>query len=214
VNAVAPSVPEGFHLLRLTGDMSCVAVFNIVTCRAPLKVAVKLDTVWRVDVDALYFAAQTLALGERRHDLQRVTEYHAVGPVLVVLVKVGPIHAFRNAVEVCEQIDLRAELLRACLFRLSEQVVDKYLGLYFFLDIERRCVDNEIAPVLLILAAPNKLRVEIGVARTFYRLGLVLLFPKNGLVLGCGDILALGVFVLKRLDSFCGCLLRGFFCHD
>jgi hypothetical protein len=32
------------------------------------------------------------------------------------------------------------------------------------LDVERRRVDDEIAPVLLVLAAPDELRVEVAVA--------------------------------------------------
>ena len=34
----------------------------------------------------------------------------------------------------------------------------------FFLDIERRSVDDEVAPILLILAAPDELRIEVAVA--------------------------------------------------
>ena len=34
----------------------------------------------------------------------------------------------------------------------------------FFLDVERRRVDDEIAPVLLVLTAPDELRIEVGVA--------------------------------------------------
>jgi hypothetical protein len=31
-----------------------------------------------------------------------------------------------------------------------------------FLDVERRSVDNEVAPVLLILAVPDELWIEVG----------------------------------------------------
>jgi hypothetical protein len=41
----------------------------------------------------------------------------------------------------------------------AQQVVDQRLGMDLLLDIERRCMDNQIRPVLLILAAPNKLRI-------------------------------------------------------
>ena len=44
-------------------------------------------------------------------------------------------------------------------FRLLEQVVDQYLGMYFLLDIKRRGVDDQIRPVLIILAMPYELRV-------------------------------------------------------
>jgi hypothetical protein len=33
------------------------------------------------------------------------------------------------------------------------------------LNVERRGVDDEIAPVLLILATPDELGIEVGVAR-------------------------------------------------
>jgi hypothetical protein len=46
-----------------------------------------------------------------------------------------------------------------------QQVVDERLGMHLFLDVERRGVDDKVAPVLLILAAPHQLRVEVGVAR-------------------------------------------------
>ena len=53
------------------------------------------------------------------------------------------------------------------LFRLPQQVVDQHLRVDLLLDVERRRVNDEIAPVLLILAAPDELRVEVGVARVF-----------------------------------------------
>ncbi len=68
-------------------------------------------------------------------------------------------------------------------------------------------MDDEIGPVLLILAAPDELRVEVGVARIFYRLGLLLFFLKDGLILGSGNILALVLLVSEGFDAFSGCLL-------
>ena len=32
------------------------------------------------------------------------------------------------------------------------------------LDVERRRMDDEVAPVLLVLAAPDELRIEVAVA--------------------------------------------------
>ena len=46
----------------------------------------------------------------------------------------------------------------------AQQVVDQHLGVDLLLDVERRRVDDEVAPVLLILAAPDELRVEVAVA--------------------------------------------------
>ena len=47
-----------------------------------------------------------LALGERRHHLEAVAEDHAVRPVGVVLVELGPRLVARQAVEVGEQVGL------------------------------------------------------------------------------------------------------------
>ena len=79
-----------------------------------------------------------------------------------MLVELGLVHALRDAVEVGEEIGLRASLLIALLARLPEQIVDQHLGMNFLLDVERRRVDDEIAPVLLVLAAPDELRIEVA----------------------------------------------------
>ena len=47
---------------------------------------------------------------------------------------------------------------------LAQQVVNERLGVDLFLDVERRGVDDEVGPILLILAAPDELGVEVGVA--------------------------------------------------
>ena len=84
----------------------------------------------------------------------------------------------------------------------AEQVVDQHLGVDLFLDVERRGVDDEVAPVLLILAAPDELRVEVAVAALVghaHRALLVLL--HDGLIFGRGDVLPLGLVVLEGLDG-------------
>ncbi len=70
VNSVAPGVAEGLDLLRLAGDVVGVAVLHVAAGGGPLEVAVELDAVGRVEVDALHLAAQTLALGKAGHDLE------------------------------------------------------------------------------------------------------------------------------------------------
>ena len=72
----------------------------------PLEVGVELDAVGRVQVDALDLAAKSFALGERGHDLEAVAEDHAVGPVGVVPVELGPGVLGGQAVEVGKQIEL------------------------------------------------------------------------------------------------------------
>ena len=58
----------------------------------------------------------------------------------------------------------------------------------FLLNIERRGVNNEIAPVLFIFAAPNKLRIEISVTRVADGLGIFLRVFDDRLMLGGGDV--------------------------
>ena len=95
VDAVAPGVAERLDLLRLAGDVVGVAVLHVAAGGGPLEVAVELDAVGRVEVDALHLAAQALALGQAGHHLERVAEDHAVRPVLVVLVELGLVDALR-----------------------------------------------------------------------------------------------------------------------
>ncbi len=63
MDAVAPGVAEGFDLLGLAGNVVGLAVLHIAAGGGPLEVAVELDAVGRVEVDALDLAAQALALG-------------------------------------------------------------------------------------------------------------------------------------------------------
>ena len=66
---MAPGVAEGFDLLRLAGDVAGVAVLHVAARGRPLEIAVELDAVGRIDIDALHLAAQALALGKARHHL-------------------------------------------------------------------------------------------------------------------------------------------------
>src|SRR6266699_2404183 len=97
------------------------------------------------------------------------------------------------------------------LFGGAQQVIDEHLGDDLFLDVERRSVNNEVAPVLFILAAPDELGIEVGVARVadLFR-GLLLLF-QHGLKLRRWDVLSLSLVMLERLDGLSG---SGFLGHD
>ena len=89
------------------------------------------------------------------------------------------------------------------LLRGAQQVVDQHLGVDLLLDVERRRVDDEIAPVLLVLAAPDELGIEVAVAAVVgHAHRVLLLLLQHGLVLGCGNILPLGLVVLERFDGF------------
>src|SRR5438034_3631994 len=214
MNPIAPRIPERLHLFRLSRDVRCVAVLHVATGRAPLKIRIELDAVRWVDVDTLDLAAQAFALGQAGHHLERVAEDHPVRPVLVVLVELRLVYTLGNTVEVREEVRNDLTRLLALLSRATQQVVDQHLGMDLLLDVERRRLDDEVAPVLLILAAPDELRIEIAVAPfvggtpRFLRLLL-----DDGLVLRGRDVLALRLLVLEGLDPLAGRWLR-FSGHD
>jgi hypothetical protein len=162
------------------------------------------------------FAAQALALRQAGHHLERIAEDHAVGPVLVVLVEVGLVRVLGHAVEIGEQVELLllARSLVGRFFlgrRLPQQIVDQDLRMDLFLDVQRRGVDDKAAPVLLILPAPDQLRIEVTVAAFVGNADRALLFLfDDGLIFRRGDVLPL-VRVMRQ--SFDG-LLRGFLGHS
>src|SRR5207237_3304296 len=110
--ATSPRIATRLHLLWLPCDVSCVPDLYVATRRRPLEIAVELDAVGWVDVDALHLPAKPFALGEARHHLQRIAQDHSIGPVLIVLIEVGSVGAFGDAIEVSEQVDLGVRLLR------------------------------------------------------------------------------------------------------
>ena len=168
VYAVSPRVAECLHLFGLTGYLARVTVLHVAARRAPLEVAVEFYAVWRVDVYALNFAAEALAFGEARHHMEAVAQDHPVAPVLVVRVKFSLVGAVRNAVEVAEEIELVIWRVTLVLLCLTPEIVYQNLRVYLLLYIERRRGDDEVAPVQFILASPDKLGVEIAVARGFF----------------------------------------------
>ena len=119
---------------------------HVATGGGPLEIGVELDAVGRVNVDALDFAAQALALGERGHDLEAVAEDHAVGPVGVVLVELGGAGVFGQAVEIGEEVNL-GRGGRGAGLGLAEEVVNQDFGMDLFLDVERRGGNDEVGPI-------------------------------------------------------------------
>jgi len=69
VNTITPGVAEGLDLLRLSSDVASLAVLHVATGGGPLEVTVELDTVGRIEIDALHLATQTFTFGQRCHDL-------------------------------------------------------------------------------------------------------------------------------------------------
>ena len=147
VDAVAPGVAEGLDLLRLAGDVVGLAVLHVAAGGGPLEVAVELDAVGRVDVDALHLAAQPLALGQAepspagcRRGSCGSTSSRRAGRTRSWPRSLG------QAVEVGEEVELLVARLPArCSFGLAQQVVDQDLGVDLLLDVERRRVDDEVA---------------------------------------------------------------------
>jgi hypothetical protein len=166
-----------------------------------LKIAVEFDAVRRVEVDALHPAAQPLALGKAGHNLERIPQDHAVAPVLVVLIELRLVHALGDTVEIRKEVGGDLSGLMLALPGFAQQVVDEHLRVDFFLDVERRCVNDEVAPVLLILPAPDKLWIEVGVARVADLLRILLLLLKHRLKLRRRDVLPFGLVVLEGLDG-------------
>ena len=161
----------------------------------------------------MHLAAQALALGEGGHDLEAVAEDHAVGPVGVVLVELGLGVLGGQAVEVGEEIgETGLDVVVLCatgLLALLHQVVDEDLGMDAFLDVERRHVDDEIGPVLLVFAAPDQLRVQVAVAAFVGDAeGGLVFFLHEGLVFGAGKVFAGCIFVADRIDRLLFLLLR------
>ena len=125
-----------------------------------------------------------------------------------MLVKLGFVRTLGDAVEVGEQVCRGLPGLVLALFGGAQQVVDQHLGVDFFLDVEWWCVDNQVAPVLLVLAAPNQLRVQVGIAGVADLLGRRLVLLHKGLLLSRRKVLALGLVMREGFDVF-GCYLGG-----
>src|ERR1700722_11791234 len=135
MNTVSPRIAKRLHLFRFPCDMCGVTILYVPACGAPLKVAIELDPVRRIQINALHLTSQALALSEARHHLQRVAEDHSIRPVLVVLIELGLVYTFRKAVEICEQIRAALASNLFPLTTLTEQVVDKGLWMNLLLDV-------------------------------------------------------------------------------
>ena len=124
VNPVPPGVTEGFDLLGLPGDVLGAAVLDVAAGGGPLEIAIELDAVGWVEIDALYLTPQALAFGEAGHDLEGIAQDHSVGPILVVGVKFGLVGPLGDAVEVAKKVSLEIDFLGLRGLRLAQEVVD------------------------------------------------------------------------------------------
>ena len=105
-----------------------LAVLDVAAGGGPLEIAVELDAVGRVEIDALHLAPETFALGQAGHDLERVAKNHAVRPVLIMFVKFCFVDAFGNAVEVGEQVPCLSRFSVLLFLGLAAKIINKYLG--------------------------------------------------------------------------------------
>ncbi|MDZ7711765.1 MAG: hypothetical protein U5L06_00940 [Rhodovibrio sp.] len=134
---------------------------------------------------------ERLLLGKRRHDLERIAQDHAVGPVPLVLVEfqLGVLVALK-AVEVREHVGF-VGLRLALGGGAAAQVLDDRLGVNLLLDVDRHGVDLQAAAVLLVLAAPDQLRVQVRFAavelRVFVRVVAIAVLGHRRLALVLTD---------------------------
>ena len=118
-----------------------------------------------------------------------------------MLVELGLGVLGRQAVEVGERVGLVFVWLVA-VPGLAHQVVYESLGVDPLLDVQGRRVNYKVGPVLLVLAPPDELRVEVPVAPLVGHLNRALLFlPHQRLVLGRGQVPASSLVVRQGLDS-------------
>ena len=80
-----------------------------------------------------------------------------------MLVELGPGVGVVQAVEVGEQVELRRVVLLAAAGE-AHQVVHQDFGVDLLLGEQRWGGDDQVAVVLLVLAAPDQLRVEVPIA--------------------------------------------------
>ena len=109
-----------------------------------------------------------------------------------MLIKLGLGVVVRQAVEI--RINVRkVSLFFACLFfgiSAITQIVNQHFRMHLLLNEQRWRLHHQLRPAKLILATPDKLRIEIPVApfvRNLNRMPLVL--RHHRLILGRGDVL-------------------------
>ncbi|OPZ67874.1 MAG: hypothetical protein BWY82_02684 [Verrucomicrobia bacterium ADurb.Bin474] len=120
-----------------------------------------------------------------------------------MLVKLGFGILAGQAIEVAKQVHLRVAGVIGQ-FRLAQQIFDQCLGMDLLLNVERWGLHHKVGPILLVLAPPYQLRIEVTVAGVASFLGRLLLFLHNGFELGRRNVAPLGIVVLERLNRLTG----------
>lgn len=134
MNAIAPSIAESLNLFWLSRDVVDIPILHVAAGRRPLKIRIKRNAVWRVDVNALNPTAKSFPLNQRRHHLQSVAEDHAVCPVGVVLIELSLRRLAWQPIKICKEIDLGLRRLGVC-FGAALQIVNQDFGMNLLLDI-------------------------------------------------------------------------------
>src|SRR6266511_746644 len=191
-----PGVAVSPHLLGLAGEVGVFAVLHVPFARAYLPITSELDAIRRVDVDRLDLALEAFLIGQARHHEQRVAEDHSVHPFAGVAVELDLL--LEREVRVGrEEAEL---LLRPAALALRPELLDEGERIDRLLDVDRDRGDLEVVAVLLVLALPDELRVERGIAGVAHDRGLLLLRAGERLQLGGGDVRA-GVAWVSRLTD-------------
>ena len=118
----------------------------------------------------------------------------------IVLVELRFGIVIRETVEIGKEVALCIGSL--CIgFAATEQVVDEHFRVNFLLNIEWWHLYNEVRPVLLVFAAPDKLRVEVTVATVISNTNRALfIFFHDRLMFGCWNIFACCLIVPDGFD--------------
>src|SRR3984893_6246797 len=103
-------------------------------------------------------------------------------------------------VKIVKEVDLR-RVLALTLPRLPPQILDQRLGVNFLLNIDRRRGNEQRLAILLILAAPDELRIEIGIARIAQNLHRLVVVRHKALIFRSRDVDALRRVVTIALDA-------------
>ena len=85
----------------------------------------------------------------------------------------------------------------------AQQVVDEHFWLNLLLDIQRRCMNNEVAPILLDPSRARRVvRIEVSIPWVVnLSLGSAAPLSSTDLIFGgVGDVLPLGLGVFEHLD--------------
>ena len=106
-----------------------------------------------------------------------------------------------HSIKVAEQVELLGFLTGGFAgFGAGHEVIDEDFGVDFFLDVQRRGVDDErfllVDVVVRLFTAPDQVRVQVAIAPFVADLdGFFGFLIHDGLHLGGGDVGAFGVVV-------------------